>query len=430
VLRIQGQQALDAENYEKAVERFLLVLERAPEGLQRINAMYKIADAKLKTRQPESREEALDQLRQIQLELAPRAGSKYYEGELADASRSLLQVADFRLGQELLMQAGKSGDAALREQAADALNAFLEAYPDAPQAPSVMYNLGRLALQEGAFDRATELFNELSRQYADHPLGRDALYSLVKAALEEGQVEVAQDAVKRMVAAPEAYGPEKLFQVGDLMLENERFEEAADSFQLALDHPDSSENAPLLQRGLYNLGKAAKGAGRLEDAAAALGRLIQTYSSSALVFDAGLALADVHLSAEPPNVDAATAALVEAGRILRARPDPVNQARLGVAEGKMEVARGEPRKALSKWYGVALLRPENDAERQVVREAMLLAVNEAQTQATAGDADKWNIVAELSGLFVEYMPMDTRSDEMVRLRSRAESLRPKRNDEE
>jgi tetratricopeptide (TPR) repeat protein len=252
----------------------------------------------------------------------------------------------------------------------------------------------------------------------------------VKAALEEKQIDVAQRAVQRMVEAPDSYGPEKLFRVGDLMLENERFNEAADSFRLALDHPESQGNDALVQRGLVKLGDAAQGAGRLEDAVSSLGRLIEEYPQSALVFDAGLSLADVHLSKDPPDTEAAQKALQESGRILRARPNPVNQARLGIAEGRLAKAMGESNRALAKWYGVALLRPENDEERSVVREAMLLAIGEAQSQAEAGDMAKWNTVAELSGLFVEYLPMDTRSDDMVRLQARAESLRPRRNDEE
>jgi hypothetical protein len=186
----------------------------------------------------------------------------------------------------------------------------------------------------------------------------------------------------------------------------------------------------MIQRGLVKLGEAARGAGRLEDAAAALNRLIETYPKSALVFESGLTLAEVHLAKDPPDTDAAAQALVEAGRILRARPDPVNQARLGVAEGRLAKARGESNRALAKWYGVALLRPENDAERAVVREAMLLGIDEAVEQAEGGDASKWNTVAELSGLFVDYLPMDKMSDEMVRLQARAESVRTRREDDE
>ena len=429
VLRIQAEQALRVENYEKAIQRYQQVLERAPAGLQRVNAMYKIADAKLKTGQPEMQKEAVEQLQSIREELEPREGSRYYEGDLAESSRRLSRIVDFRLGQELLIRAGETNDPDVRRQAARALNTFLESYPDAPQAPSVMYNLGRLSLQEGDFNRATELFNELSETYDEHPLGRDALYSLVKAALEEKQIEVAQRAVRRMVEQPESYGPEKLFQVGDLMLENERWDEAADSFKLALDHPESEGNDAMVQRGLIKLGRAARGAERLEDAVDALSRLIEEYPSSSLVFEAGLELSRTYLDMEPPNTEEATAALVESGRILRSRPDPVDQARLGIAEGQLLQAKGEDKRALSKWYGVALQRPENDAEREVVRRAMILAIDEAERQAQAGDTDKWNIVEELAGLFVDYMPMDVRSEEMLGKQTRAESLRPRRRDE-
>jgi hypothetical protein len=175
---------------------------------------------------------------------------------------------------------------------------------------------------------------------------------------------------------------------------------------------------------LYNLGVSAAGAGRIQDSAEALNKLITEFPQSVMVLDAGIKLSEVYLQKDPPDTDAAMKALTEAGRILRSRQTAVARARLGIALGKVEMAAGEPGKALSKWSTVALLKPENEEERIVVREAMILAIDEAVKQATAGDLDKWSIVERLTRLFVEYQPLDKMADSMIQLQTRATSLKP------
>jgi len=427
VMRLQAEEAMKSGNFEAAVELYEKVKERAPEGLQRVNAMYEIANAKLKMEDAEQVEAGLKELEELKEELQPRPGSRYYEGDLAEKSSNTLQKVEFRIGYELLIQSSESKDPAQRERAAVALNSFLEKYPKSPNAPQVMFNLGRLYLQQGQFDQATKLFDDLSTRYSDHPLGKDALYSLVKAALEENQIDVAQRAVQRMVSSPDDYGPRQMFQVGTLMLENDRHAEAMDSFALVLKSIGDDDDT-LKQHTLLKMGEAGVGAGgeRLQTAADALEELIKEYPKSLLVLDAGISLSEIYLAMEPPQTEKAKKALSAASEIIKIKPNPVKRNEIGIASGQIALAEGKPGVALTRWYGIALFKPETDEEREVVREAMLLALELGEKEAQQ-DPENWVIVEELARLFVEYLPMDTLSSDMVNLATRAATLKPQEN---
>lgn len=424
VMRLQAEEAMKAGKFEEAVELYEKVKARAPQGLQRVNAMYEIANAKLRIQDAEQIEEGLKELEALKEELARKPGSPYYEGELADKSADTLQKVEFRYGYELLIQASKSKDPAMRKRASEALNDFLVKYPQSKNAPQVMYNLGRLNLQQGQFEEAVKLFNDLSKKYSTHPLGKDALYSLVKAALEEEQIEVAQDAVQRMVANPESYGPKQMFQVGTLMLENERYQEAIDSFELVL--KNAGDDVTLKQHTMLKIGQAAAGAGggSLAKGAEALEELIKEYPTSRMVLDAGLALSDIYLAMEPPQPNKAAKALGESTRILKGlNNDPVKRGQIGIKLGHVAMAREKPGIALTTWYGIALFKPETDEQREVVREAMLLAMDVGEKEAAQKPAN-WKIVEELARLFNEYLPGDTLAGDMTLLEAKAASLKP------
>ncbi len=426
VMRLQAEEAMKSGNFEVAVELYEKVKDRAPEGLQRINAMYEIANAKLKIQDEEQIESGLQELEALKQELQRRPGSPYYEGELAEKSANTLEKVEFRIGYELLIQASQSKNASKRERAATALNSFLETYPNSPNAPQVMFNLGRLYLQQGQFDQATKLFDDLSTRYSEHPLGKDALYSLVKAALEEEQIEVAQKAVQRMVANSEDYGPRQLFQVGVLMHENERFVEAIDSFALVMQNlGDDEESETLKQHTLLKIGQSGVGAGadRLQDAADALEQLIKDYPKTSLVLEGGITLSEIYLAMDPPKTEEAKKALAAASEILVPRPNPVKRNEIGIALGHIAMAEDKPGVALTRWYGIALFQPETDEEREVVREAMLLALELGQEEAKS-DPKNWVIVEELAGLFIQYFPLDTLTSEMRNLQTTAQTMKP------
>lgn len=423
VLQARGDEALAAENFEEAVKAYEQVRDQARNPLQAAFARLRITDIKLTSGEVELEEEALGELRVLREELS-QTDSSFYAAGNREQSLRFLQNVRYRIGQVLLRKAGREGDAELRAQAANELNSFLQDYPDTDQAPDVMYNLGRLYLQQGQFDQATRTFDRLASRYPTSAAGRDALYSLVRAALEENQVEVAQDAVRRMVEQPESYEIEKIYQVAQLMLDNERWQEAKSSFDLVLASDRIRDDDTLRQRMLYGLGKSSIGSEEYEAAVESLQTLISDYPRSALVVDAGISLSEANLRMDPPRTEQAREALGAVSRILASRPDKTDRARRDIASGHVAMAEGESGTALASWYEVGLTQPDSEELGALVREAIQLALEVAQEQVREGNLRRWNLIVELTDQYLRNFPLDRKADEMRSLNVRAISMAP------
>ncbi len=418
VLTLQAADALRSENYEEAVRVFTIVRDQAPPGFQRAQATLGIADAKLRSDDIEMRQEGLADLEALRERLQPSEDSIYYRGDDAERSARLLRRVHFNIGQALIRQARLEDSDTLRERAVSELNSFLAAYPeDQDRIPLVMHGLGRVYLQQGQFDRATETFNALARDYPDSDVGRDALFSLVSAALEEEQIEVAREAVSRMIDQPDSYEPEQIFQVGTLMLENERHTEALSSFELVSRSPRVQTDPAFGLRVSLNLGRAAFGAENYERAVEVLGRLVEENPNSSLVVDAGIKLSQAHTQLE--QFEEADRALQPVSRLLRGRQDPVGRAKLGIAAGNVSKAAGNSGVALIDYYSVALLDPVSSEHRVLIQDAIHRALEIAVAEAEAGDQAKWPMVRELAVQHMQHFPADRRHAEMQDLQRRA-----------
>jgi len=288
----------------------------------------------------------------------------------------------------------------------------------------VMFNLGRLYLQQGEFDKATRTFDELAQTYPDSDAGRDALYSLVKASLEEGQVEVARDAVDRMVLQPENYEIEKIYRVANLMADFEQWQQAKTAYELVLESPRIEQDDSLKQQVLDGLGNASIGAGELDDAVTFLQQLITEFPTSAMVMEAGISLSEAYLQMEPAKTQEARDALAAVHRILRSRPDKTGKARLDLMLGNISMAEGNPSAALANWYGVGLTEADSPELAAVIREAITLSLDEAQRQIQEGNDNRWNLVIELTEQYLNNFPMATNADEMRALNVRAIGMAP------
>nr|MDA3872968.1 outer membrane protein assembly factor BamD [Kiritimatiellia bacterium] len=423
VLQTRGDVALAAENYEEAVKSYERVRDQARNPLQAAFARLRITDIKLTSGDVELEKEAVEELRTLREELS-QTDSEFYEEGNREQTLTFLQNVRYRIGQVLLRKAGREDDAELRAQAANELNSFLQDYPNTDQAPDVMYNLGRLYLQQGQFDQATQTFDRLANRYPTSEAGKDALYSLVRAALEENQVEVAQDAVRRMVAQPEAYEIEKIYQVAQLMLDNKRWQEAKSSFELVLASERTRDDDTMRQRALYGMGKAAVGAEEYEAAVESLQTLITDFSTSALVVDAGISLSEAYLRMKPPQPEKAREALGAVSRILRSRPDKADRARRDIALGHVSMAEGESGAALANWYGVGLTKPDSEELGALVREAIELALAVAQEEVREGNLNRWNLIVELTDQYLRNFPLDKKAEEMRSLNVRAIGMAP------
>lgn len=423
VLQLRGEEALKSENTEEAVLAFSRVRDQSRNPLQVAFARLRIADAKLASNDPELEAEALQELQQLRADLEDR-NSVFYEPSNLEQTTEFLQNVRYRTGSLLVKQAAIEKTDEARALAADALNSYLEDYPNTDQSPQVMFNLGRLYLQSGRFQEATRTFDELAQTYPDSEAGRDALYSLVRAALEEDQIQVARDAVDRMVQQPETYEVEKIYRVAQLMAEFEQWQQAQTAYQLVLESPRIAQDDSLKQRVLAGLGGAAMGAGDLEAAVASLQQLIYEFPTSTMVIDGGTMLAEAYLAMDPPKTAEARQALAAVGRILVSRPSKVGKAKLDIMLGHVSMAEDNPGAALANWYGVGLTQANSPELAALVREAIELSLEEAQRQIQAGNANRWNLVIELTDQYLNNFPMATNANEMRTLNVRAIGLAP------
>jgi len=426
VLQIRAEEASKAENYEEEILAFEMLRDQTRDPVQAAFAELRIADAKLNMQDPEAEKEAVNQLTALRAELENQDSDYYKEGR-EEKTLELLQNVRYLLSQIMLRQAGREADDQIRAQAAQELNSFLADYPDSKTAPDVMYNLGRLYLQQGQFDEATRTFETLSEKYPESEAGKDALYSLVKAAIEEEQLDLAGQAVQKMVAQPESYEIEKIYRVAQLMLTNELWMQAQESYALVLDSERTQDDDSMRQRALNGMGEAARGAGDIDAAAESFQTLIDEYPTSTLVMDAGVSLAELYLAKDPPEPANARKALGAVSRILRSRSDKIGKAKLDIALGNVFMAEGNPGAALANWYGVGLTEPDSEALGALVRESIQLALAQAQEEIDAGNANRWNLVIELTDQYLKNFPMDNASSDMRSLNVRAIAEAPTEN---
>lgn len=422
VLTQRGAEALRERNFEQAVEIFTQVRDLAIPGFQRAQAIRGLADAKLRSDDRELQREGLAELQALKQRLQPAEGSIYYRGADAERSASLLESVRFNIALALIRMAREENDEALRNQAAEVLARFREDYPESGNMPGVMSSLGRIYLQQGRFNAATEMFNELSRRFPESDEGRDALFALVRASIEENQLEVARDAVTRMVAQPDSFSDEQIFQVSQLMYRNELHDEAVRGYELALSRPRAAENVAFRQRALLGLGQASLATGEVDRGIEVLSDFIEEFPTNAMVVDAAMLIANQHLDREPPNTAAAREALQHVGRILRSRRNPADQARLDIALGRIALAEGNIGAALADFYRVGVSRPESPEHGEQVKRAIELGLAQAETMARGGDTAQWSLIVDLTQQFIDNFPLDRRADQMRTLNIRAIGL--------
>lgn len=422
VLTERGAEALRERNFDQAVEIFGQVRDLALPGFQRAQAIRGLADAKLRSDDPARQREGLAELQALKQRLKPSEDSIYYRGADAERSEALLESVRFNIALALIRLAREEASEEFRNEAARVLAGFREDYPQSENMPGVMSSLGRIYLQQGRFDAATEMFNELSKRFPDSDEGRDALFALVRASIEEQQLEVARDAVTRMVQQPDVYTDDQIFQVSDLMFRNQLHAEAMRGFELALSRPLAQENVTFRQRSMLGFAQSALAAGNTDRGLEVLNGFIEEFPTNAMVVDAGMMLAEEFLGRDPPDTAKTQQALQHVARILRSRRNAADQARLDIALGRIALAEGNVGAALADFYRVGVSRPESPEHGEQVKRAIEFGLAQAEPMARAGDTQKWSLIVDLTQQFIDNFPLDRRAEQMRILNIRAIGL--------
>ncbi len=154
------------------------------------------------------------------------------------------------------------------------LERVVEAYPDDPKAPALMFQLAELLFEHqraehlarfedldaeleqddllADYGRAKAAYSALLAAHPDAPEAAGALYGLAYCLQEEGEGDAALVHYGKLVERfPKAgYAPEAYVRLGELLFDRNRLEEAAASYRAVLDWPASS----LYEEALYKLG--------------------------------------------------------------------------------------------------------------------------------------------------------------------------------
>ena len=167
------------------------------------------------------------------------------------------------------------------------------------------------------------------------------------------------------------------------------------------------------------------GAGDLDSAVSSLRTLIEEFPRSTMVMEGGVSLAEAYLQMDPPKTIEARQALGAVARILRSRPDKEGKALLDITLGNVAMAEGDPGSALASWYGVGLTEANTPELAELVKEAIELALKEAQRQIKEeGNENRWNLVIELTEQYLNNFPMAANAEELRALNVRAIGLAP------
>ncbi len=360
------------KDYAGAIRGMALFIKESPPSPTKAQAMFALADSLRRTGRPVEAAKYFEVL----INAVSPAGNPY--GRTAaelEKNAQLLEQARFWQAYSL----SRLETPAERQASIAKLNEFLGAYPQSSMAPKALNLMGSLqmALKDPG---ANETFARLARDYPDTDEGKNAQYARISGALELGQYAQAKEALAAMLASPGSYSVDEFARVGQAMLDNQQWAEAAAAFGQVV---GKTEDRALLERSLYGLGAAKYELGAYEEALASLNELMNRWPKSALFYAAKFKLASANLKLN--QLSDAKAVLNEV--FLRARePELVNDASLLYADVLLHEDDKVGALAAYKrmeFFGSMAMKTEK--ARQQVETAILAAIDLAAAMDKNGD---------------------------------------------
>ncbi|OGR84314.1 MAG: hypothetical protein A2901_03140 [Elusimicrobia bacterium RIFCSPLOWO2_01_FULL_54_10] len=153
----------------------------------------------------------------------------------------------------------------------DKIAQFLSKFPQSPFAPSARYKLGDMAMEQKKWNLAASEMEQFIRDYPNDPLVPEAEYALGQAYENAGLAEKAviqyRNMIKNFSSRPGAVSA--AFRLGSLFFAREKYQEALESFQFAVDRKLSPELKANL---LFNIAVCYENLGQTENAGRAYAR--------------------------------------------------------------------------------------------------------------------------------------------------------------
>ncbi|MBP5786766.1 MAG: tetratricopeptide repeat protein, partial [Kiritimatiellae bacterium] len=366
VLSKQAWKAYANHDYADAVNGMVSYLKETqgqPSPL-RAQAMFALADC-WRRKTPAEPEKAIKMFSMLISSLSGEQ-ARAWGSSAADQAKNatLLEQANFWRA----YTQSQFDDEAKRREGVKQFQEFLSKYPKSQMAPKALKAMGsaQMALKDPA---ANETYARLANDYPDTDEGKNAQYARISGALEIKQFDQAREAARAMVASASSFKPEEFLRVGNELLDNGLWPEAAGAFKQVTER---SQDRALLERGYYGLGKALHGTGDEAGAVQAMNELMNRWPKSALFYDAKFVLAEANLKLG--ETEAAKDAL---NSIFRYADDVSvnNQASLLMAQvQKDEGDKAGAAQTYQRMEYLNLLNMPSEKERKQMKQALLEAM--------------------------------------------------------
>jgi tetratricopeptide (TPR) repeat protein len=352
-----------ASNYVAAVRGFTAYLATAQPGPDKAQAQFFLATALRLTDEPRK---ALAEYETLINWLRQERDAYASTGADLQRNEELLEQAQFQVGvchQAIKEPAGELE--AQRQQALEAFDKFMAAYPRSKLAPKALRAQGAVYLALNKFKEATQVFDALAAKYPNTDEGKSALYSLAESALEVRQISQAREALEKMLASPDKFEPVLFLKLGQAFGAAQQPGDAVRCFALAAQR---LAGQPLSEVALYSWGQAQLAAADFTGAVQTLEKLFQQFPNSGFFRDGKFALATA--ARQAGKFSQAEGALGDVMRQLGDKPAVFNKANLELA--KVQRAQGAKEAALASCQRVALLGDAQNADlAPIIEEAFL-----------------------------------------------------------
>jgi TolA-binding protein len=198
VIYKNGQFFFDYGDYDEAVKRFGLIVERYPDdpnagaaGDKILQALNKAKDyenietwaRRLKKAKAFSSKEEQERLDKLVVGAVMKSGEKYAaDGKYDKAATFFLRVPKEYPGNGYAPKALNNAGAVLEkakkpEEAVAAYKELADKYPSASEAPDALFTAARIEESVAYYDRAAVLYEQLAQRYPQNPHAADALRS-------------------------------------------------------------------------------------------------------------------------------------------------------------------------------------------------------------------------------------------------------------
>jgi len=161
-------------------------------------------------------------------------------------------------------------------------------------APKAFEGIGQIHMAKGEVDEALKSYQTIADRYPDTPEAERVYFYLVREGLKLELDHIVDRYVKGMIDNPDTYSAGQLIQVGQLLVDEEKYNEGRAILQAALTHKETQENKGSHQRVLKALVVAASRSGAYQECVTAGKQMLDEYEKTPYKFAIYREMAKAH----------------------------------------------------------------------------------------------------------------------------------------